>query len=72
MKEKLLKIKELFKNLSKKDRFKLILLVITFILITVSGIIFKQSVLRITPLFISLFVMLLQTNANRTLYAFVY
>ncbi len=69
MKEKISKIKDLLKNLSKKDRFKLVLLVITFILITVSGIIFKQSVLRITPLYISLFVMLLQTKANR--YAFL-
>lgn len=45
------------------------LVFITFILITVTGIIFRQVWYRIIPLYISLIVMLLQTRANR--YAFL-
>lgn len=40
-------------------------LVVTAILITATGIIFKQSFLRIMPLYVSLIIMLLQTNVNR-------
>ena len=45
------------------------LVFVTFLLITVTGIIFRQVWYRILPLYISLFVMLLQTRANR--YAFL-
>ncbi|MBQ8605874.1 MAG: nicotinamide mononucleotide transporter [Clostridia bacterium] len=45
------------------------LVFVTFVLITVTGIVFRQLWYRILPLYISLFVMLLQTRANR--YAFL-
>ena len=49
----------------KKERiFDISMMAITFILIITTAIIFKQSFLRILPLFISLFVMLLQSKVN--------
>jgi len=49
----------------KKERiFDLGAIAITFILIVTTGIIYSQSFLRILPLFISLFVMLLQANVS--------
>lgn len=50
----------------KKPR--LILLGITAIALAATAIIFKQSVIRTIPLFVSLFIMLLQTKANRFAY----
>lgn len=44
---------------------KLILILITAAAITVTGIIYKQSVLRILPLYISLIIGALQSRANR-------
>ena len=50
----------------KKSR--LILLGITAAALTVTAVIFKQSVIRTIPLFVSLFIILLQTKANRFAY----
>ena len=44
---------------------RLILLVITAILITVTGILFRQNFLHILPLYVSLVVGILQSRANR-------
>lgn len=41
------------------------LVVVTFVLITVTGIMFSQKWYRMLPLYISLFVMIMQTHANR-------
>ncbi|MBQ4626121.1 MAG: nicotinamide mononucleotide transporter [Clostridia bacterium] len=51
--------------LSKKDIFIFILMGCTALLITVAGIYFHQSFLRILPLYISLAVGLLQSRINR-------
>lgn len=56
------------KSKSKSDIFELALLFITAVLIAITGIIFQQSFLRILPLFISLFVMLLAARVNRYTY----
>lgn len=48
--------------------FKTVLIAVTFVSIAVTGIIFKQRFIRILPLFISLFVVLFQANANRYAY----
>ena len=53
------------KSSIRERRSQFILLVITALLIAVSGVIFKTPFLRILPLFISLFVMLYQSEANR-------
>lgn len=53
------------KNITKKDTFIFILMVLTAILITVAGIHFHQSFLRILPLYVSLIVALLQSRVNR-------
>ena len=42
-----------------------IIMVITFVFITVSGLVYKQSFLRILPLYISLLIALLQSEVNR-------
>lgn len=49
----------------KKNLTILLLLLVTATLMTVTGIIFKQNPIVILPLYISLFVALLQTRANR-------
>ena len=49
----------------RKNLFILILLTVTGILITVTGILFRQAFLRILPLYISLFVMLLNSRVSR-------
>ena len=51
--------------LSKKDIFTFILMGCTAVLITAAGIYFRQSFLRILPLYISLFVALFQSRVNR-------
>lgn len=55
-------------NILNNKIFKTIFLILTFLSITVTGIIFKQQFIRILPLFISLFVVMLQANANRYAY----
>lgn len=52
-------------KLSKKDIFIYILMVTTGILITVTGIYYKQSFLRILPLYNSLIIAMLQSRVNR-------
>ena len=69
-------------NLSVKDIFIFILMGITAVSITVAGIYFKQSFLRILPLYISIIIAMLQSRVNRfasligsmnsLLYGFVY
>lgn len=53
------------KTLTKDALFRLCLIGITAILITVTGILFHQSPLRILPLYISLFVGAMQAKASR-------
>ncbi len=52
-------------SLSKKDTVIFILMGITAVFITVAGIYYKQSFLRILPLYISLVIGLLQSRVNR-------
>ena len=52
-------------KLSKKDIFIYFLMAVTGILITVSGIYYKQSFLRILPLYNSLIIAMLQSKVNR-------
>ncbi|MBP3918872.1 MAG: nicotinamide mononucleotide transporter [Clostridia bacterium] len=54
-----------FKTFLKENLLSFVLMGITAILITVTGILFHQSVIRILPLYISLFIGLLQSRANR-------
>ena len=56
------------KNFLKENRFLCILIAITFTAILITGIIFKQALWRMLPLFISLIVMLLQAKVNRYAY----
>ena len=66
----------------KKNLAAVIMIPVTAALITAAGIIFRQSPLRILPLYVSLFVLMLQAKANRAasligsfnciLYTFVY
>lgn len=51
--------------LTKKDIFIFILMGFTAILITVAGVYYKQSFLRILPLYISLVIGMLQSRVNR-------
>ncbi len=53
------------KKLSKKDIFIYILMTVTGILITIAGIYYKQSFLRILPLYNSLIIASLQSRVNR-------
>lgn len=53
------------KFFSKSNLPRLILMLVTAILITVTGILFRQSFIRILPLYVSLFVAVLQSRANR-------
>ena len=54
-----------FKTIKKENIFKAALILVTFLFLTASGILFKQSFLRMIPLYISLIVGLLQSNVNR-------
>ncbi len=54
-----------FKTFAKENAPRLCLMGITAVLITVTGIVFRQSVIRILPLYISLVIGLLQSRANR-------
>ncbi len=54
--------------MNKKMLFPLVLTAVSAFLITVSGIVFKQEIFRIIPLYISLFVGVLQMKANRFSY----
>ena len=53
---------------SKKDIFIFILMGCTAVLITVAGLFYQQSFLRILPLYISLVVGMLQSRVNRYSY----
>ena len=61
----MLKVLNFIKGNFKKRRLQFILLIITAILISVSAIVLETPFLRILPLFISLFVMLYHSEANR-------
>lgn len=50
------------------NKIRLSLLAVTAVSIAVTGIVFHQSFVLILPLFVSLFIMLLQTKANRFAY----
>lgn len=52
-------------KLSKKDIIIYVLMTLTGILITISGIYYKQSFLRILPLYNSLIIAMLQSKVNR-------
>ena len=52
-------------KLLKENKLGVILALITAFFITLTGIIFKQDVIRIIPLYVSLTVGLLQSSANR-------
>lgn len=52
-------------KLSKKDIFIYFLMAVTGVLITVSGIYYKQSFLRILPLYNSLIIAMLHSRVNR-------
>ena len=62
------KIFNYFKNLSKIQLFKLIYAILTGIAMLTTIIIFKISILRVIPLFISLVVMFIQSSAGRLCY----
>ena len=51
--------------LKDKDWFMIFLMGATFVFLTVSGIVFKQSFLRMIPLYVSLIVAILQSRVNR-------
>lgn len=53
------------KNFCRENKILSIMLPITFLLILATGIIFKQELLAILPLFVSLGVMVLQARVNR-------
>ena len=53
------------KFFTKDNLPRLALILVTAILITVTGVIFSQSVIRIVPLYVSLIVGALQSRANR-------
>ena len=54
-----------YKSFAKENAPKLCLMGLTAVLITVTGIVFHPSVIRILPLYISLVIGLLQSRANR-------
>ena len=58
-------LQDLKKNKIFANPILFILMPITAVAITITGIIWKQSFIRILPLYISLTVMLLQSRANR-------
>ncbi len=51
--------------MKKENIFTFFLMAVTFVFVTVSGIIFKQSFLRMLPLYVSLVVSVLQSRVNR-------
>lgn len=53
------------RKISKKDIAVYVLMAVTGILITVAGIVYEQSFLRIMPLYVSLVISMLQTKVNR-------
>lgn len=53
------------RTIDKTTLIKYILAVLTGVLLLITGIVFRQSPLKIAPLFISLVVMFLQSSANR-------
>lgn len=53
------------KSPADKKAAIVILMLITFIFITISGLVYRQSFLRILPLYVSLIVALLQSEVNR-------
>lgn len=53
---------------SKSEILEILLLAVTFSFIAATGIVYHQRILRILPLFISLFVMLLAAQVNRYAY----
>ncbi len=55
-------------RINRQMLFPLALTAVSALLITVSGIVFKQEIFRIIPLYISLFVGVLQMKANRFSY----
>ncbi len=61
----MLGLKTLDKKFSKKDMFIFVLMGITAVGITVSGIYTKQAVLNILPLYVSLVIGMLQSRVNR-------
>ncbi|MBE6597276.1 MAG: nicotinamide mononucleotide transporter [Ruminococcaceae bacterium] len=54
-----------FKTFVKKNAVSLCLMIITAALITVTGVVYHQRVIRILPLYISLVIGLLQSRASR-------
>lgn len=50
---------------TKKDVFIFLLMILTAVMITVTGIVFGQNFLRILPLYISLIIGMLQSRVNR-------
>lgn len=64
----LTKLANSIRNTPKKNILLLTLLFVSFVSITVTGIIFKQTFFMIFPLYVSLFVGLLQSRANRFAY----
>ena len=53
------------RTLSEQINLTTLLMLITAIAVTVTGILFDQSILRILPLYISMFISLLQSRVNR-------
>ena len=53
------------RRLNLKENYMVVLLAVTAVLITVPGVIFKQSLFRILPLYVSLFISLLMSRMNR-------
>lgn len=64
MKSEVKKLQEQ-KRTSKKDIFIFVLMGITAVLITVAGVYYRQSFLRILPLYISIIIGMLQSGVNR-------
>ena len=56
------------KKLSRRNIITIILIAVTAIAITVTGIAFKQKAIRIIPLYVSLIIGMLQARANRYSY----
>ena len=56
------------KKISIRRHVWTVLAILTAILVTVSSIIVKQSFLRIYPLYVSVFIMLLMSKMNRYAY----
>ncbi|MBR6739791.1 MAG: nicotinamide mononucleotide transporter [Clostridia bacterium] len=59
-----MKLKEI-KRLISENKFSFILISVTMVILTVATVVFKQSVFRVFPLYISLVIGMLQAKANR-------